>query len=40
MTNVVIVDDPGAADPVLTGQVERESNDIRTMEALPHSEAP
>ena len=30
----------GAADPVLTGQVERESNDIRTMEALTHSEAP
>ena len=39
MTNVVIVDDPGAADPVLTGQVVRESNDTRAMEALPHSDA-
>ena len=35
MTNVAIVDNPGAADPVLTGQVERESNDSRVMEALP-----
>ena len=36
---MVIVVDPGAADPVLLGQVERESNDTRAMEALPHSDA-